>query len=692
MQKYINYISESTHFSQKNISNIIELLESGCTIPFIARYRKELTGGLNEVEIDKIATILKKLKELEARKEVVLKSIEQQNLLTKELQQKIEQIQTLTDLEDLYLPYKPKRRTRATIAKEKGLEPLAKQIMQERNMNLSEYSEEELLGARDIIAEWVSENVSVRQKMRNYFNRNSLIKVSKAKGYKENSKYEQWLGWQENAMKSASHRILALFRAEEEGEVNLSLLPEDNQDAVEVLSRGIIRQNNSASKQKQKACEDCYKRLLAPSLENELRAKLKEKADIKAIEVFSQNLRQLLMSSPLGEKRTLAIDPGIRTGCKIVCLDANGKLLSHDVIYPHLKERESEITLIRYVKEYDIEAIAIGNGTASKETERFVRKIDFSKHLIISVVNESGASVYSASETAREEFGDYDITVRGAVSIGRRLQDPLAELVKIEPKSIGVGQYQHDVNQNLLSESLHKTVESCVNQVGVELNTASYQLLSYISGIGPVLAKNIVEYRNQHGAYSSRNDLLKVKRFGEKAFEQSAGFLRIRHSKNPLDNTAVHPERYSIVEQMAKDLNCKVKDLIDNASKREEINLSKYIKGDCGLPTLTDIVKELAKPSRDIRTKFEEFTFNNGIDSIEQLYVGQQLEGLVTNITAFGAFVDLGVHQDGLVHVSEISNEFINDINDVLSLNQRVRVKVIAVDYERKRISLSMKF
>lgn len=692
MQKYSSCIAEKLSLNAKNVDNTINLIEDGCTIAFIARYRKELTGGLNELQIDSIADALKKAKELDARKEVVLKSIEQQNLLTEDLRLKIEKTNNLTDLEDLYLPYKPKRRTRATIAKEKGLEPLAKLLMQESNISLSSYKEDDLSGARDIVAEWVSENVVVRQKMRNYFNRHSLIKVSKAKGYKENSKYEQWLGWQENAQKSPSHRILALFRAEEEGELNLSLLPEDNEDAVEVLSRGLIKQNNSASKQKQKACEDSYKRLLAPSLENELRAKLKEKADIKAIEVFSQNLRQLLMSSPLGEKRTLAIDPGIRTGCKIVCLDANGKLLSHDVIYPHLKAKESEICLQRYVKEYDIEAIAIGNGTASKETERFVRGIDFSKHIIISVVNESGASVYSASEAAREEFGDYDITVRGAVSIGRRLQDPLAELVKIEPKSIGVGQYQHDVNQTLLGESLHKTVESCVNQVGVELNTASYQLLSYISGIGPVLAKNIVEYRNEHGAYASRKELLKVKRFGEKAFEQSAGFLRIRQSKNPLDNTAVHPERYSIVEQMAKDLNCKVKDLIDDAKKRDEIKLSKYIKGDCGLPTLTDIINELAKPSRDIRTKFEEFTFNNGVDSIEQLYVGQELDGLVTNITAFGAFVDLGVHQDGLVHVSEISNEFIHDINDVLSLNQRVKVKVIAVDYERKRISLSMKF
>lgn len=691
MQKYINYISEITHFPQKNISNTIELLENGSTIPFIARYRKELTGGLNEVEIDSIATYLKKLKDLDARKDVVLKSIEQQNLLTEELKQKIEQTKSLTDLEDLYLPYKPKRRTRATIAKEKGLEPLAKLIMQEKNLNLIDYSEEELSGARDIIAEWVNENVSVRQKMRTFFNRKSVIKVTKAKGFKENSKYEQWIDWKESAIKAASHRILALFRAEEEGELNISLLPEDNDEAIEILSRGIVRQNNNASKQKQKACEDSYKRLLAPSLENELRTQLKEKADIKAIEVFAQNLRQLLMSSPLGEKRTLAIDPGVRTGCKIVCLDAYGKLLSHNVIFPHTKEKESKEILASYVNKFEIEAIAIGNGTASKETERFVRNIDFGKHVIISVVNESGASVYSASQTAREEFGDYDITVRGAVSIGRRLQDPLAELVKIEPKSIGVGQYQHDVNQSLLQESLHKTVESCVNQVGVELNTASYQLLSYISGIGSVLAKNIVEYRNENGAYKSRKDLLKVKRFGEKAFEQSAGFLRIRNSKNPLDNTAVHPERYSLVEQMAKDLNCGVNDLIADEKKREQINLHRYVKGDCGLPTLNDIIAELAKPSRDVRTKFEEFAFNKGVDSLGDLYVGQVLEGLVTNITVFGAFVDLGIHQDGLIHISEISDEFVKDINDVLSLNQKVKVKVISVDYDKKRISLSMK-
>lgn len=691
MQKYIDYIVKTTSLNADCVKRTVELLENDCTIPFIARYRKEATGGLNEVEIDSIANALKKAKEFEARKTVILNSIEQQNLLTEELRNKIEQTENLIDLEDIYLPYKPKRRTRATIAKEKGLEPLAKMIMSEKQFSFAKYSDEDLAGARDICAEWINENTFVRRKMRKYFNQNSITKAVKAKGFKENSKYEHLVGHKEKTINIPSHRALALFRAEAEGELNLSFLPEDSTMAIDYFVNGFVKSNTEASEQKFKACEDSYKRLLAPSLENELRAYIKEKADKTAIDIFSKNLRQLLFAPAMGEKSTLAIDPGIRTGCKIVCLNANGKLLAHDVIFPMTNKQEAERILLSLVKKYEIEAIAIGNGTASKETEQFVRGIAFDKEIIISVVNESGASVYSASEEAREEFGDYDITVRGAVSIGRRLQDPLAELVKIDPKSIGVGQYQHDVNQTQLNESLQKTVESCVNQVGVELNTASYQLLSYVSGIGPALAKNIVEYRNEKGGYSSRKDLMKVKRFGEKAFEQSAGFLRIRQSENPLDNTAVHPERYAVVEQMAKDLKCKVKDLIDDPLKREAIKLNKYVAGDCGLHTLNDIISELAKPSRDIRTKFEDFTFNKGVDSIEHLYEGQILNGIITNITAFGAFVDIGVHCNGLVYKSEISNSFVADVSAVLSLNQRVKVKVLSVDYEKKRISLSMK-
>lgn len=691
MQEYIKYVSEKLMLNATDVENTIKLIEDGCTVAFMARYRKELTGGLDEVIINSIVNTLKKAKTFFARKEVILSSIESQGLLTEELKEKIEAIDDITELEDFYLPYKPKRRTRATIAKEKGLEPLAWAIIGERNISLANFIDNELQGARDIVAEWVSENPISRQKMRNYFKRNAVIKTSKAKGYKENSKYEELLGINQLAYTAPSHRILALFRAEAEGELKVSFSPQEDYYAIEYLIKGFIKRDNSTSQQKLYACEDAYKRLLAPSIENEFRALLKEKADEKAIYVFSKNLRQLLMAAPLGEKRVLAIDPGVRTGCKVACLNANGRLLCHDVIFPQTNATESIRILTYFVKTYDIEAIAIGNGTFSKETEEFVRSIDFGKEIIISIVNENGASVYSASEVAREELGDYDITVRGAVSIGRRLQDPLAELVKIEPKSIGVGQYQHDVNQSLLQESLHQSVESCVNQVGVELNTASTQLLSYVSGIGPSLAKNIVDYRNEHGAFSSRKELLKVKRFGEKAFEQSAGFLRIRQGENPLDNTAVHPERYGVVEQMAKDAGCSVKELINDSSKRVDLNLYKYVEGNCGLHTLIDIFNELEKPSRDIRTKFEEVSLNKGINKLEQIQNEQILEGIITNITAFGAFVDLGVHVSGLIHRSEIADEFFGEVSDVLSINQRVVVRVISLDYERKRIGLSLK-
>ena len=691
MQEYIKYVSEKLMLNATDVENTIKLIEDGCTVAFMARYRKELTGGLDEVIINSIVNTLKKAKTFFARKEVIFSSIESQGLLTEELKEKIEAIDDITELEDFYLPYKPKRRTRATIAKEKGLEPLAWAIIGERNISLANFIDNELQGARDIVAEWVSENPISRQKMRNYFKRNAVIKTSKAKGYKENSKYEELLGINQLAYTAPSHRILALFRAEAEGELKVSFSPQEDYYAIEYLIKGFIKRDNSTSQQKLYACEDAYKRLLAPSIENEFRALLKEKADEKAIYVFSKNLRQLLMAAPLGEKKVLAIDPGVRTGCKVACLNANGRLLCHDVIFPQTNAVESIRILTYFVKTYDIEAIAIGNGTFSKETEEFVRSIDFGKEIIISIVNENGASVYSASEVAREELGDYDITVRGAVSIGRRLQDPLAELVKIEPKSIGVGQYQHDVNQSLLQESLHQSVESCVNQVGVELNTASTQLLSYVSGIGPSLAKNIVDYRNEHGAFSSRKELLKVKRFGEKAFEQSAGFLRIRQGENPLDNTAVHPERYGVVEQMAKDAGCSVKELINDSSKRVDLNLYKYVEGNCGLHTLIDIFNELEKPSRDIRTKFEEVSLNKGINKLEQIQNEQILEGIITNITAFGAFVDLGVHVSGLIHRSEIADEFFGEVSDVLSINQRVVVRVISLDYERKRIGLSLK-
>lgn len=690
IEKYSKYVSEKLMLNATDVENTIKLIEDGCTVAFIARYRKELTGGLDEVRINSIVNTLKKAKTFFARKEVVLNSIESQGLLTEELKEKLETIENITDLEDFYLPYKPKRRTRATIAKERGLETLALAIAGERNISLANFTDSELQGARDIVAEWVSESSVSRQKMRNYFKRNAVIKTSKAKGYKKNSKYEELLGIKQQAFTAPSHRILALFRAESEGELNVSFSPEEDYYAIEYLTKGFIKRDNPTSQQKLYACEDAYKRLLAPSIENEFRALLKEKADEKAIQVFSKNLRQLLMASPLGEKRVLAIDPGIRTGCKVACLNANGRLLSHEVIFPQKNPTESQRILIYFVKTYDIEAIAIGNGTGSKEAEEFVRGIDFEKEIIISLVNENGASVYSASELAREELGNYDITVRGAVSIGRRMQDPLAELVKIEPKSIGVGQYQHDVNQTLLQESLQQTVESCVNQVGVELNTASCQLLSYVSGIGPSLAKNIVDYRNEYGGFSSRKELLKVKRFGEKAFEQSAGFLRIRQGENPLDNTSVHPERYGIVEQMAKDVGCSVKELIEDSSKREDLNLYQYIDGNCGLHTLIDILNELDKPSRDIRNKFEEISLNKGIDDFEQIKEGQILEGIVTNMTVFGAFVDLGIHISGLIHKSQISENFVGEISDVLAINQRVTVRVISVDLERKRVGLTM--
>lgn len=688
-----------------NVANAVRLLEQDCTIAFIARYRKEATGCMDEVEIGRIRQELNRLKQMEERRAFVLKSIGEQGGLDGDLKRRIEEAVSLSEIEDLYMPYKPKRKTRAVMAKEKGLEDLAVAIMRERDVDVGSLAERfvnplkgvvdadnALEGARDIVAEWINEQAVLRQRVRKYFFRNAFVEVGRAKGYKQDSKYAQWVDWRERAAKAPSHRVLALFRAERENELRLSFQVEDEEELKEVVYRTVTRRRDtSCARHKMKAADDCLGRLLLPSLETELRTWMKDRADVVAIDVFSRNLRQLLMSSPLGEKRVLAIDPGYRTGCKVVCLDSHGMLLHHDVIYPFAQMEKAGERLLFLVKKYDIEAVAIGNGTASKEIADFVRSLDFGGDLTVAIVNESGASVYSASELAREELGDYDITVRGAVSIGRRLQDPLAELVKISPESIGVGQYQHDVDQRKLKESLQQTVESCVNQVGVELNTASRELLSYVSGIGPALAGSIIEYRKEHGGFATRRDLLNVRRFGPKAFEQAAGFLRIRHSSNPLDATAVHPERYSLVERMAKDAGCTVEQLIADRDRRDAVVLDRYVGNDCGMPTLRDIMQELEKPMRDVRTKFEQTTFDKGVNTIEELRVGQILDGVVTNITAFGAFVDIGVHQDGLIHISQVSNCYVDDLNSLLHLNQKVRVKLIDLDIARKRISLSMK-
>lgn len=708
MTNFAERIAQNKGLRIQNVENVLRLLADDCTIAFIARYRKEATGCMNEVEIAEIMKCAEELQQIENRRKFILESLEKQEIKSEKLYNDIKHAETLTELEDLYLPYKPKRKTRAEIAKQKGLAPLADLIMREADCNINlkarEFinktkgvanQEEALEGARDIVAAMINEDASVRSAMRSYHHNKAKITSVKTKNSKENgkedSRFDRWHNWSEKALNAPSHRILAMFRGEKEGILKLSVQPEDKEQAEDFLIRKTVRRRNGndTSIQKETAVRDCYTRLLAPSLETELRSELKAKADETAIEIFAQNLRQLLMASPLGEKRVLAIDPGFRTGCKCVCLDAQGKVLHHDVIY--LSDSTNAKNKLQFlVRQFNSQAIAIGNGTASNETLQLVNETDFDKKPIISLVNEDGASVYSASEIAREELGEYDITVRGAASIGRRLQDPLAELVKIDPKSIGVGQYQHDVNQTLLQSSLNMQVESCVNNVGVELNTASKKLLSYVSGIGETLAGNIIDYRNANGAFKSRKELLKVKRFGQKAFEQSAGFLRVRASKNPLDNTAVHPERYALVEQMAKDINCTVSDLINSSTHRSKIKLNQYISNDCGLPTLNDIMEELNRNSRDIRTKFEEKEFNNGVSCLEQLTVGQWLYGKVSNITAFGAFVDLGIHTDGLLHISNISEDYISDVGDVLSLGQTIKVRISEIDYTRKRISLSM--
>ena len=705
---YASTIAEQLNLGTRQVEKTIELLEQGATVPFIARYRKEATGSLNEVQITAIRDLLLRLKELDKRREAILASVNEQGKLTPELEKQILAATNMTELEDLYLPYKPKRRTRATMAVERGLEPLANEIQKQYSCHLDQLAEkyvnpekgvntidDALAGARDIIAERVSENAQARNKVRNLFRRSAMLssKVVKNKE-EEGGKFESWFDWKENAMRAPSHRILALFRGEEEGVLRVHVMPESDDPAYETLERQFVSGRYDSSEQVRMAVRDGYKRLLAPSIETEFYNLLKEKADKEAIRVFAENLRQLLLAPPLGQKRILAIDPGFRTGCKTVCLDAQGQLLHNETIYPFTSVREERAAIAKLealVEAFHIEAIAIGNGTAGRETEEVVKRCHFKGKLIAVMVSENGASVYSASDVARREFPDYDVTVRGAVSIGRRLMDPLSELVKIDPKSIGVGQYQHDVNQKMLQESLEDVVVSCVNSVGVELNTASRELLSYVSGIGPALADKIVEYRNQEGPFESRSELKKVERLGDKAFEQCAGFLRVRESDNPLDRSAVHPERYALVERMAKDAGTTVEQLMASKELRQKIKIEKYVTADCGLPTLQDIMKELDKPGLDPRARFEVFEFDKNVTHLEDLKEGMILPGIVTNITAFGAFVDVGVHQDGLVHISQLANRRVADPNEVVHLHQHVKVKVIEVDLRRHRISLSMK-
>ena len=725
MQKNIfsNLIATALGISDKFVAATLSLIEEGCTIPFIARYRKERTGGLDEVQIAAISDRYEKLLEIQKRKETVLKTIAELDKLTPQLQERIEKCWDATELEDIYLPYKPKRRTRAQVAREQGLEPLAMLIMKQREHDPERAAErfvkgdvkstdDAIKGAQDIIAEMVSEDERTRQQLRNAFQRQAVItsKVVKAKAdTDEAAKYSDYFDWSEPLKRCSSHRLLAMRRGEAEGILRISISPDD-EETIDRLKRHYVYGNTPCGRLVGDAIDDGYKRLLKPSIETEFAAQSKEKADEEAIRVFAENLRQLLLGAPLGQKRVMGIDPGFRTGCKVVCLDAQGNLLHHDAIFPHPpvnKRTESAISLQKMIKKYQIEAISIGNGTASRETDGFVKDVLAGRYDLpntrntstasntsqpdVFVVSEAGASVYSASKVARDEFPDEDVTVRGAVSIGRRLMDPLAELVKIDPKSIGVGQYQHDVDQTALKHSLDQTVESCVNSVGVDLNTASQHLLMYVSGLGATLAKNIVDYRRDNGAFTSRAQLLKVPRLGPSAYQQCAGFLRIRGAKNPLDNSAVHPESYHIVERMAKDQGCTVKDLIDNKDKRSAIKLENYVTADVGMPTLTDIIAELEKPGRDPRQQLEAFEFDKNVSTIDDLVEGMVLPGIVTNITNFGAFVDVGVHHDGLVHISQMANRRIAHPLDVVKLHQHVMVRVIEVDHRRQRISFSMK-
>ena len=703
MSNLFSKISTALQISENQVRKTIALLDEGGTIPFISRYRKEMTGSLDEVQVAAIRDLRDQFVELEKRRDAILKSLLELEKLTPELEKAVRAAETLSKLEDIYLPYKPKRKTRAMAAREKGLQELADKLFQQRLVSPEELAvaylehvsniDEALAGARDILAEEMMETAEAREEARNLFTRKTTVKSSIAKGKQEAGiKYKDYFDWSESLAQAPSHRILALFRGENEGFLNLSLLGPD-EEVLTKLERRFITGNNSCATQVEMAIQDGYKRLLMPAMETEVRAEAKKRADENAIRVFAENIRQLLLAAPLGQKRVLALDPGFRTGCKVVCLDEQGSLLANTAVYPHTgpgQASEAAETIKEWVKKYQIQAIAIGNGTAGRETESFVRNLNLNGIHII-MVNESGASIYSASEVARDEFPDKDVTVRGAVSIGRRLMDPLAELVKIDAKSIGVGQYQHDVDQKKLQASLDDTVVSCVNLVGVELNTASKQILSYVSGLGPQLAQNIIDYRTKNGPFVKRSDLKKVTRLGEKAFEQAAAFLRIRHAKNPLDASAVHPERYEIVEKMAKDLGCKVTDLLADETLRKQIQLSKYVTADVGMPTLTDIISELAKPGLDPREKFEAFEFADGVNNIKDLRIGMTLPGIVTNITNFGAFVDIGVHQDGLVHVSQLADKFVKDPNEVVKVSQKVMVRVTEVDEARKRIALSMK-
>jgi uncharacterized protein len=700
----ISLIAKKLGLHEWQVENTVRLMDGGATIPFISRYRKEMTGSLDEVQLMHIKDEYDRLKDLDSRKEAVIKSIEEQEKMTPELRQKIDTAITMSELEDIYLPYKPKRRTRATIAKEKGLEPLAVLIMDQREFDPLHKAEafinddvatveDAIAGASDIIAEWINENEKARKQLRFLFDKEAVIFSKVIKGKEaEGIKYSDYYDWSEPLKKCPSHRLLAMRRGEDEGFLRLSVEP-DEDHAIDILKSIFIKGRNASSDIVNGAVKDSWKRLLSASMETEFRNISKDKADIDAINVFAENLRQLLLGSPLGEMNVLAIDPGFRTGCKVVCLDRQGNFVHNETIYPHPPQNETAMSIkkiLSLVNAYKIEAIAIGNGTASRETEDFIKWVKFDKDIQVFVVSEAGASIYSASKTARDEFPEYDVTVRGAISIGRRLMDPLAELVKIDPKSIGVGQYQHDVDQQKLQKSLDDVVMSCVNAVGVEVNTASKHLLNYVSGLGPQLAQNIVDYRTENGPFKARKELLKVKRMGDKAFEQSAGFLRIRNAENPLDSSAVHPESYHVVEKMSKDLGCDVKELITNDAKRKEITLEKYVSPATGLPTLKDIIEELAKPGRDPRSKIKEFSFAD-VHTMEDLSEGMIVPGIVTNITKFGAFVDIGIKQDGLVHVSNLSKSYVTDPSTVVKLHQHVMVKVIGVDIERKRIQLSMK-
>lgn len=703
-KKYISLIASRLSHHEWQVENVIRLIEDGATIPFISRYRKEMTGSLDEVQINHIKGEYEKLVELDKRREAIIRSIEEQDKMNPDLLERLNAAVNITEMEDLYLPYRPKRKTRASVARDKGLEPLAEALMKqemhdpaaEAEKYLSdevESADHALQGARDIIAEWINEDETARKKIRKLFSKDAVIKSMLVKGKEEGgAKYRDYFEWDEILSKCPSHRLLAMRRGEDEGFLRINIMP-DEERAIELLNEIFVRADNESSEQILAAVKDSWKRLLGPSMETEFRNISKEKADEEAIKVFVDNLRQLLLAPPLGEKRVLAIDPGYRTGCKIVCLDNQGKLLHNETIFPHPPQNQTALSVKKIsslVNSHKIEAIAIGNGTASRETEDLVKWIKFESDIKVFVVSEAGASVYSASQVAREEFPDYDVTVRGAVSIGRRLMDPLAELVKIDPKSIGVGQYQHDVDQAKLQESLDDVVVSCVNAVGVEVNTASKHLLTYVSGLGPQLAGNIIEFRNENGPFSSRQQFKKVKRMGDKAFEQCAGFLRINNADNPLDKSAVHPESYHIVEKMASDKGISVEELIKDEEKISNIEIKKYVTEDVGLPTLEDIIAELKKPGRDPRSEIKEFKFAD-VRSIEDLSEGMVVPGIVTNITRFGAFVDIGVKNDGLVHISNMAKGFIKDPGDIVKLHQHVKVKIIGVDIERNRIQLSLK-